>query len=285
MVDTAKVMSTYTGIKEKIVQTAPVGFIRFADKKETIGYIRKDIAVKLAGATSDFRLSDVLAFSDEAGVSATTRTQALRKAADLLAMLKLLPEGISSELVDIRLSVYDPIYCQAPRNLARVMGLLTTSVRLNAYDADGLLLLAQRAANKTVDASKWDSLAAGLVKASEQPQQALFRELYEEAGLTTSDVKISEGARFVQEFSVPEGMVREIVMSFDAEVKAGVHPMNRDGSVDAFKSMDLTEALAKAEAGEVMYAAAISICESTMRRLGSPIDEKWLHYRGQFHNI
>ena len=80
-------------------------------------------------------------------------------------------------------------------------------------------------------------------------------------------------------------MVREIVMSFDAEVKAGVHPMNRDGSVDAFKAMDLTEALAKAEAGEVMYAAAISICESTMRRLGSPIDEKWLHYRGQFHNI
>ena len=285
MVDMVKVMSTYTDIKEKIIQTAPAGFIRFADKKETIGYIRKDIAVKLAGATSDFRLTEVLSFSDESGISAATRTQALRKAAELLAMLKLLPAGISSELVDIRLSVYDPIYCQAPRNLARVMGLLTTSVRLNAYDADGLLLLAQRAACKAVDASKWDSLAAGLVKASEQPQQALFRELYEEAGLTTSDVKISEGARFVQEFAVPEGMVREIVLSFDADVKAGVHPVNRDGSVSQFKSMELSDAFTKAKAGEVMYAAAISICESAMRRAGSPIDEKWLHYRGQFHNI
>ena len=78
MVDMVKVMSTYTDIKEKIIQTAPAGFIRFADKKETIGYIRKDIAVKLAGATSDFRLTEVLSFSDESGISAATRTQALQ---------------------------------------------------------------------------------------------------------------------------------------------------------------------------------------------------------------
>ena len=143
MVDTAKVMSVYSSIKEKVVQTAPEGFIRFADKKETIGYVRKDIAMKLAGTTSDFRLTDVLSFSDATVGSEASRTLALRKAADILGKLNLLPEGVSNELVDIRLSVYDGTYCQAPRNLARVLGLLTTSVRLNAYDAQGDFLLAK----------------------------------------------------------------------------------------------------------------------------------------------
>ncbi len=283
MVDTAKVMSVYSSIKEKVVQTAPEGFIRFADKKETIGYVRKDIAMKLAGTTSDFRLTDVLSFSDATVSSEASRTLALRKAADILGKLNLLPEGVSNELVDIRLSVYDGTYCQAPRNLARVLGLLTTSVRLNAYDAQGDFLLAKRMPEKAIGAGKWDSLAGGLVKASEQPMQALYRELYEEAGLTTSEVEITEGARFVQEFAVAEGMVREVVLSFDGRLKAGVKPANQDGSVSEFKSMSTEEALTVATNGDMMYAAAISICESAMRQCGQRIEEKWLHYRGQLN--
>lgn len=283
MVDTTKVMSAYTSIKEKIVQTAPEGFVRFADKKETIGYVRKDIAMKLACTTSDFRLTDVLSFGEQVGESSISRTTALKKAAVILEKMSLLPEGVSDELVDIRLSVYDGVYCQAPRNLTRVLGLMTTSVRLNAYDANGKYLLAKRVPEKAVGAGKWDSLAGGLVQASEEPLQALYRELYEEAGLTTSDVEITEGARFVQEFAVAEGMVREVVLSFDGQLKEAVVPTNRDGSVSEFKAFDLEEAIQLALSGDMMYAAAISICESSMRRCGQRIEEKWLHYRGQIN--
>ena len=34
--------------------------------------------------------------------------------------------------------------------------------------------------------------------------------------------------------------------------------------------------------GEMMYAAGMGLVESVMRRMGQRIEDKWMHYRGQF---
>ena len=127
----------------------------------------------------------------------------------------------------------------------------------------------------------WDSLAAGLVKASEEPEHALYRELFEEAGLSADDLTVVESARFVQEMPVPEGYLREVVRNYEGRLKEGVRFENRDGEVSEFAAFDCQEALRMAEQEKVMYAAGIGIAETTMTHMGQRIEEKWLHYKGQ----
>ena len=274
------VFRTYEVLKERVTQPVPSDYVRFCAGKETIGFVRKTLAMKLAGATSDFRLMDCLYITEDNCQTVTARTAVMQKAARILAELGDLPQD-AGELVDIRATVFDGVFCQAPRLLCRKLGLMTTSIRLTAYDQDGKVMLARRRPGKTIAGGLWDSLAAGLVKASEEAEHALYRELFEEAGLSADDVQIVESARFVQEFPVPEGYLREVVKNYEGRLKEGVTPVNRDGEVSEFALFDCHEALRMAEQEKLMYAAGIGVAETTMTHMGQRIKEKWLHYRGQ----
>ncbi len=277
-----EVLSCYEEVKARLSQPVPPEYVRIMAGKDILGYVKKDIAMKLVCTTSDFRLTDVLTMSDECMGTVADRTAAICKAAGILDGMGLLPSNISPEMVDVRLSLHDKRpFCHAPRNVVRVLGLMTLSVRLNAYDEKCQLVMAKRVSSKPIGGGKWDSLAAGLLKASEEPKQALYRELFEEAGLMVPDVSFSEGARFVQQIAAPEGVVREIVMTYDGHLKPGVELRNRDGSVEAFKAVTLPEAIRMVEYDEVMFAAAIGLCESAARAMDKRIEEKWLHYAGQ----
>ncbi len=279
-VNAKSVYETYEVLKDRLNQPIPSDYVRFCAGKEIIGCVKKTLAMKLAGATSDFRLMDKLYLGEESCRTETLRTAAMQKAARILAELGELPDD-AGELVDVRATVYDDVFCQAPRLLCRKLGLMTTSVRLTAYDKDGKVVLARRRPGKPIAGGVWDSLAAGLVKASEKPEHALYRELFEEAGLSSDDVDIKESARFVQELPVPEGYLREVVKNYEGHLKEGANPVNRDGEVSEFGSFDCHEALRMAEQEKLMYAAGLGIAETTMIHLGQRIEEKWLHYRGQ----
>lgn len=273
------VYQTYTVLKDRLSQPIPKDFVRFQAGGEIIGCVKKTLAMKLAGSTSDFRLTERLTLTDDNCRSVTARTAAMQKAARILAEYGELPED-AGELVDVRATVYDSVFCRSPRLLCRKLGLMTTSIRLTAYDEEGRVILARRRPGKTIGGGLWDSLAAGLVKASEEPEHALYRELYEEAGLTSDDVRIRESARFVQELPVPEGYLREIVRNYEAVIKDGIQFVNRDGEVSEFARIDCQEALRMAEQEKLMYAAGVGIAETTMIHMGQRIEEKWLHYKG-----
>ena len=274
------VRETYEVLKVRMTQPVAADFVQFLWGKELLGVVKKTLAMKLAGATSDFRLSECLRLSSEAEANEITRTSAMQKAAALLASMGEMPAD-AGELVDVRTCIYDKPFCQAPRLLCRKLGLMTDSIRLTAYDAQGRVVLALRRADKPVGGGLWDSLAAGLVKASEKTEQALYRELFEEAGLTSVEVEIKEGACFVQTLPVPEGYLREIVRNYEGVLKEGVKLQNRDGEVAEFKAFDPFEALRMAEQEKLMYAAGLGIAETQLTRMGHRIEEKWLHYRGQ----
>ena len=273
-------MTVYDELKAHLNEEVPAGFVQVRGGKEILGYVKKDWAMAVASRTSDWRLTEHMSLSEEAEVTPTKRAAAMIHAAEILDMLGLLQNPQHTELVDVRASVLDPVYCQAPRNLARAFGLLTTSVRMTGYLPDGTVMCAKRLATKSIGGGLWDSLAAGLVKASETTEQAIYRELFEEAGLTSNEVTLTEGGRFVQQLVVPEGMVREIVYHYDASKSA--NPANRDGQVMEFATFTPDKVLNLALGGEMMYAAGMGLVESVMRRMGQRIEDKWMHYRGQF---
>ena len=57
-------------------------------------------------------------------------------------------------------------------------------------------------------------------------------------------------------------------LGFDAQFSNILH----------FKDGEMTGLLG----GEMMYAAGMGLVESVMRRMGQRIEDKWMHYRGQF---
>ena len=94
------VYATYEVLKARVTQPVPSDFVRFRAGKEIIGCVKKTLAMKLAGATSDFRLMDSLYLTDENCSSVTARTAAMQKAARILAEFGELPED-AGELVDV----------------------------------------------------------------------------------------------------------------------------------------------------------------------------------------
>lgn len=281
MYEVLSLESVYKELKEKLTQPLPEGIFLFKAAGETIGYLSKDVALKMATISSEFRVeNNQLIMADDALVTMQTKTNAMRKAAALLHQLGIV-KNPASELVDVKAGPLDPVFCQAPRELTRVLGLMTTSVRVTGYDEAGRMIFGKRLNEKPIGGGLWDSMTAGLVKASEEPKQALYRELYEEAGFVAEDVELTEGARFVQELIVPEGFLREQVLSFDATINKGLTPHNYDGQVSEFMAMTPEEIVKSIQAGEMMYAAGIAAIESIERRAGRRIEDRWLRYRGQ----
>jgi len=159
----------------------------------------------------------------------------LAEAADALRTASCL-RGWRGELLDVMGE--GRVLGQMERSAFRPLGLLTQAVRLNAWTEQGELWIARRAAHKTTDPGKWDTLAGGLVATGEAPQQALLREAHEEAGLIAQNLvprrPLRLAARLHKRLPQGEGYLVENTWVSDCLLADGVQPHNLDGEADAF---------------------------------------------------
>ena len=115
MYEVLSLESVYKELKEKLTQPLPEGIFLFKAAGETIGYLSKDVALKMATISSEFRVeNNQLIMADDALVTMQTKTNAMRKAAALLHQLGIV-KNPASELVDVKAGPLDPVFCQAPR--------------------------------------------------------------------------------------------------------------------------------------------------------------------------
>lgn len=268
----------YEGLKKKLHEPVPADLIRFVAGKETLGYIKKDVAIRLCSYTNDFRLTNVLTMSPEAAFDFASRNKALNEAYEILLRTGLAYKN--DELLDIRPTPSDPIWARVPRGLCRVMGLMTQTVRLTAYDSEGRLVLGKRAEGKKVDPGQWDCMAGGMVAACEQVEAAVFREAYEEAGLTTVELaNIVDGGHYVEERAVPEGWLREHVVNFDVILQADAHLQNHPDDVSEFATKTEEEVLALIAAGKTVPGSGMCMLESLARRKDKRFEDGFISYR------
>jgi 8-oxo-dGTP pyrophosphatase MutT (NUDIX family) len=154
------------------------------------------------------------------------------------------------------------------RAACRTLGIATRSVHLNAFDPEGRLVVALRAAHKASDPGRWDNLAGGMVAAGESDLQALYRESQEEAGLALSGLALERGREWQVRRPVPEGLMIERLLVFDVQLPAGFEPLNADGEVAGFRTCTVDAVLDAIEGGEFTLEAALATLDALSRRDG-----------------
>ncbi|MDR0216328.1 MAG: NUDIX domain-containing protein [Comamonas sp.] len=126
------------------------------------------------------------------------------------------------------------------RGAVRPLGIATSAVHLVGAVADGRLWVQQRSQSKANNPGMWDTLMGGMVSAEDSLEQALARETWEEAGLQVASL---QGLRYggCVEFSRPsdeaegQGLMRERIDWFAAQLPESLLPVNQDGEVQRFE--------------------------------------------------
>jgi len=170
------------------------------------------------------------------------------------------------ENLDIRAEPDGPALAWIDRSAVRVLGITTYSVHLNGYNADGQLVVAQRAAHKRVDPGMWDNLAGGMIASGEGVREALVREAYEEAGVDISRMEITAGSRIQVRRPIAEGTLAEVVQVFDVDLPPGTAVVNQDGEVARFETRSVDAVVDAIERGEFSVEAGLATLDSLLRR-------------------
>lgn len=176
--------------------------------------------------------------------------------------------GWRDEALAVRARPGGPVLAVVERAACRPFGIMTEAVHLNALTDDGGLLVARRAAHKTIDPGLWDNLVGGMVPAQETLEQALEREAWEEAGLSLDRIEVHRGRSFHVRRPVAEGYQSEWIHVYDARVAADVICANQDGEVDAIEHRDLPELLEAIDRDEFTLESALATLETLTRRSG-----------------
>ncbi|HTN48780.1 MAG TPA: DUF4743 domain-containing protein [Burkholderiaceae bacterium] len=176
--------------------------------------------------------------------------------------------GWRNEALAVRAQCGGPVLATVERAAFRPLGITTEAVHLNAFADDGTLLVARRAAHKSIDPGLWDNLVGGMVPADETLEQALEREAWEEAGLSLDRIEVHHGRRFHVRRSVPEGYQSEVIHVYDATLGADTICANQDGEVDVIERRELPALLEALEREEFTLESALATLETLTRRSG-----------------
>jgi 8-oxo-dGTP pyrophosphatase MutT (NUDIX family) len=242
---------------------------------EVVGVAHPDIAsfvaTRLPAQLTDYQL----VFDDHADVAA--RSAMLAEVSLALREAGFLP-GWRGELLDVRpLGVpygQGDALAAIERASCRALGITTHAIHLNAFTADGRLVLARRSLNKAVDPGLWDNLVGGMVASGETEQQALLRESFEEAGLDAACLPMQRGALLHEGRRVADGFMRETVQVFDTVLPEGTVPVNQDGEVAAIETWTVGQTLDAIEQDGLTVEAALVTLDGIRRSLSRTADKQ-----------
>ena len=190
------------------------------------------------------------------------------EAPDLTGALAALAQGLRDAGLahvwrDEQLPVLAPdgrVLGSVERAAVRPLGIPTRAVHLVGWTPEGRQWVQQRSHAKANDPGMWDTLMGGMVPASDTLAQSLARETWEEAGLRLeqlADLRWGGQVRTTRPSDAVEGgYVIETIDWFRCLVPAGVVPVNQDGEVQQFRTVDAAELRASLLAGDFTLEAA-----------------------------
>ena len=147
------------------------------------------------------------------------------------------------ELIDIVDDNCNPIGKSVLKSEIHKHGYYHNTAHVWFYTHDGKILLAQRAASKSICPLLWDVSVAGHVDAGERIEQAAIRETHEEIGLEISESQLNKIGIFPCFQSYENGIIdNEFHHTFIAVLTTPISSLTpQQGEVEGLKLVTLDE--------------------------------------------
>ena len=184
--------------------------------------------------------------------------------------------GWRDELIAVSHHYAAPELLRLERAAARHFGVMSYAAHMNGFTRRAGLAhawISRRSPDKHVDPGKLDNLVGGRIAAGMSVDETLRKEAWEEAGIAPTllaDVSCLGAVRV--EYSVPQGLHREIMFVHDIWLPEDYKPVNQDGEVSEIRCMPVEEVLQAILAGDFTLDAGTVMIDGLLR-LGAVLPE------------
>jgi len=247
----------------------------FYVKEHVVGWLRPSFADQLRRWPHVFEVGEAFVT-----LKAKPDTPQGRSAAMAEVTRELARDGIVSgwrdELVSVTHHYGQPELLRMERAASRHFGIMGYGAHLNGFTRRGGTVhawVARRAPDKPVDPDKLDNLVGGRISAGMSVDETLRKESWEEAGIAPAllgDLTCLGAVRV--EYSVPEGLHREILFVHDLWLPEDFKPQNQDGEVSEIRCVAVEEVLQNLLAGDFTLDAGVVMIDGLLR-LGAVLPE------------
>jgi len=178
--------------------------------------------------------------------------------------------GWRDEPVSVSHHYAAPELFRIERAASRHFGLMCYAAHMNGFTRQGGLVhawVARRSPNKAIDPGKLDNLVGGRIAAGLTVDETLRKEAWEEAGIAPA---LLEGVNCLGavrvEYSVPEGLHREILFVHDVWLPPEFKPANQDGEVSEIRLYPIEEVIREILAGEFTLDSGAVMVDGLLRQ-------------------
>jgi len=257
-----------------------VPLIPFYVREHALGWLRPSFADLLRRWPHVFDVNPAFVTLRAKPDTVAGRTAALDEVTRQLAKDGVI-RGWRDEQVRISHHYAAPEVLRLERAASRHFGTVSYGAHLNAFArVNGLtnVWIARRSPNKSIDPDRLDNLVGGRIAADATVDETLRKESWEEASIPPA---LLEGVACVSavrvEYSVPEGLHREILFVHDLWLPGDFKPANQDGEVADIRRVPLEEVLQQILAGEFTMDAGTVMIDGLLRQgLVPPEDPLYL---------
>jgi 8-oxo-dGTP pyrophosphatase MutT (NUDIX family) len=247
----------------------------FYVKEHVVGWVRPSFADQLRRWPHVFEVNPAFVTLRAKPDTAAGRTAAMAEVTRDLAKDGVI-RGWRDELVSIAPHYGQPELFRVERSASRHFGLMSYGTHLNGFARRGGLAnawIARRSPDKSIDPDKLDNLVGGRISAGMSVDETLRKEAWEEAGIAPALLAGLNCLGAVRvEYSVPEGLHREILFVHDLWLPDDFKPTNQDGEVSEIRCMPVEDVLQKLLAGDFTLDAGAVMIDGLLR-LGAVLPE------------
>ena len=251
----------------------------FYVKEHAVGWLRPSYADQLRRWPHVFEVSPAYVTLKARPDTPAGRSEAIAEVTRELARDGLL-RGWRDELVSVAARYGAPELFRIERAATRYFGLTAYAAHLNGFTRVGGLThvwVSRRSSDKHVDPDKFDTLVGGRISAGMSVDETLRKESWEEAGIAPALLAGLNCIGAVRtEYSVPEGLHREVMFVHDLWLPEDFKPMNQDGEVSEIRRLPVEEVVQMILAGDFTLDAGTVTIDGLLR-MGAVLPEDPLY--------
>jgi len=257
-----------------------VPLIPFYVREHAVGWLRPSFADLLGRWPHHFEVNPSFVTLRAKPDTVGGRSAALAEVTKELARDGVI-RGWRDELVSVSHHYAAPELLRIERSASRHFGLMSYGAHVNAFTRVGGLAqawIARRSPSKSIDPGRLDNLVGGRIAAGATVDETVRKEAWEEAGISPALLDGLDTVSAVRvEYSVPEGLHREILFVHDLWLPNDFKPTNQDGEVAEIKLMSLEDVVQEILAGEFTLDAGTVMVDGLLRQgILSPEDPLYL---------